>query len=451
MRLDHEPQFFIDDHLVDNRWGVEYLTETVRRVFHAPVKHQLNPLITGHGGYVNVVHDPQAGLFRMWYQEYWDQSMEPRRYTYGIAYAESTDGLDWRLPRLGRHSFKGTTDNNIVLLGPTGGRAEVPLLLDVPAQYRRGYKYLLLYLTDDPPGARLIGSHDGLSWDPASDTSIAAGFTPDTHGSIVWDPRTERFSWFTRATNIYRVRGARRKVARLEHTDLWDEWPIRPENILLPDQLDAATLHHYFYGMPTTYHAGIYWGFLWPYRHQEDIYTALAFSRDGRHFERPAERPPLIDLGGEGCWDAGMVMASTWLEVGDEWWIYYCGTGGAHKELDPVPGIGLARLRKEGFASLRSPPGGGHVVTRLFECPGGRLLVNADASHGQLQVRLTDYERNPLAGFEAPSRTLVGDRVRHEVTWEGQLHPDWTDRPLRLEFDLQGVVDLYSFCFVPDA
>ena len=292
IRIDGQPQFFIDDYLVDNRWGVEYLTEAITRVFHAPVKHPANPLIAERGGYVNVLR--ADGRFRMWYQEYWDQSWTPRKYTYGVAYAESEDGLNWQLPRIGRHAFKDTTDNNIVLLGPGGNRAEVPYLLDVPEKFRRGYEYLLLYLSDAPKSARLIASHDGINWDPASDCCIAAGFTPDTHGSIVWDPRLERLVWFTRATNLYRNRGARRKIARLEHASLWDEWPIRSENILLPDQLDAETHHHYFYGMPTRFHAGIYWGFLWPYRHQEDIYTALAFSRNGRDFQRPADRPCLI-------------------------------------------------------------------------------------------------------------------------------------------------------------
>ena len=443
--IDDQPQFFVDDHLVDNRWGVEYLTEAVIRVFHAPVKHAGNPVIAGRGGYVNVLRE--GGRFRMWYQDYWDQSWEPRKYTYGVAYAESEDGVDWRLPTIGRHAFKGTKDNNIVLLGPGGGRAEVPYLLDVPEQYRRGYAYLLLYLTDEPESARLIGSHDGINWDPASDICIASGFTPDTHGSIVWDPRRERFVWFTRATNLYRDRGARRKVARLEHARLWQEWPIRSENILLPDRLDAETVHNYFYGMPTRYYAGIYWGFLWPYRHQEDIYTALAFSRDGRHFQRPAERPPLIDLGAEGAWDAGMVMASNWVEVGDEWWIYYAGTGGLHKERDPVPGIGLARLRKEGFASLRSPAGGGFVVTKLLQGPGGRLLLNANASGGELRVRLTDYERAPLPGYGAPSRPISGDGVRQAVQWDGLDAAVPAQRPLRLEFEMRGLVDLYGFCF----
>ena len=89
--IDEQPQFFIDDYLVDNRWGVEYLTETVKRVFHTPVKHPANPVIANRGGYVNVLYE--GGRFRIWYQEYWDQSLEPRKYTYGVAYAESEDGL----------------------------------------------------------------------------------------------------------------------------------------------------------------------------------------------------------------------------------------------------------------------------------------------------------------------------------------------------------------------
>jgi len=94
----------VDDHLVDNRWGLEHRTQTVSRRFHAPRKDPRNPLIPGKGGYVNVARDPETGRFRMWYQEFWRQS--PTRYTYGIAYAESEDGLGWKLPRIGKYDFK---------------------------------------------------------------------------------------------------------------------------------------------------------------------------------------------------------------------------------------------------------------------------------------------------------------------------------------------------------
>lgn len=438
------PQLFVDDHLVDNRWGVEYLTEAVTRVFHAPVKHDANPLISGSGGILNVLRDEEDGRFRMWYQLYWDQSMEPRRYTYAIAYAESEDGLNWQVPTIGEHEFKGTKDNNVVLLGPTGGRAESPYLMQVPERFKRGYKYVMLYMTDDPRSTRLIGSHDGIHWDPASDTCIATDFTPDAHNAIVWDEATERFVWFTRATNLYSTRGARRKVGRLEHTALWEEWPLRSENILLPDQVDAATNHNYFYSMPTRIYAGIYWGLLWSYQHQQDIFVSLAFSRDGKQFQRPADRPRLIDVGAEGDWDGGMVHASGWVEVGDEWWIYFGGTDGRHHEREPVPGIGLARMRREGFASLRSPAGGGFVVTKTFECPDGTLQLNADASGGQITIQVTDYERNVVPGFEQSS-PVTTDGIRLPVTWEGASLSSLVGQEVRLEFELTGDVDLYGF------
>ena len=447
--IDHNPQFFIDDYLVDNRWGVRFLTETVTRVSHQPSKDIHNPVIAGKGGYVNVARDERTGLFRMWYQDYWDQSLNPRKYTYGIAYAESTDGIHWKLPRIGKYDFKGTRDNNIVLLGPENGRAETPFLLDVPHEHRRGYEYLMLYTTNvrGKSGMHVIGSKDGIAWDSASDVRIAADFTPDTQASIVWDPRHAKFVCFTRATNIYRAKGERRKIARLENNSLWGAWPVTPENILLPDSLDARTGHNYFYGMPTRYYAGIYWGFLWPYRHQEDIYTELAFSRDGRNFQRFPDRPRLIDLGPDKSWDGGMVLGSpTWIEVGDQWWIYYTATNEAHKSRTPTPGIGLARIRKEGFVSLRSPPGGGFVVTRLLRWPGGRLFVNADVCQSEMTVRITDYNRQPLKNFDSgPSLPIIGDSVHHEVRWKKGDIRDLKGLAIRIEFFMKSRADLYSF------
>ena len=58
--------------------------------------------------------------------------------------------------------------------------------------------------------------------------------------------------------------------------------------------------------MPTRRWAGIYWGFLEPFRMNDYIYTQLATSRDGIHFVRPALRTKLIEFGVEALRDPGL-------------------------------------------------------------------------------------------------------------------------------------------------
>jgi len=455
VEINHDVQMFVDDYLVDNRWGVENQKENVIRFFHQPQKDELNPLIAKDTGYVNVVRDEVTGLFRMWYQVFWDQGYNPRMYTYAIAYAVSADGIHWKLPRIGKFSFKNTLDNNIVVVSPSGGGAEGQFILDVPSEQSRGYEFIMLYGTYDDKhrGLHLIGSHDGIDWDPLSDTLITPGFMPDTQSSIVWDPKQRKFVCFTRAVNIYDDKnGLRRRVARLESSSLWDEWPVFPENIMIPDELDEKSGHSLFYGMPMKYYAGIYWGFLWPYRNGEDVYTELTFSRDGKNFHRLPDRSHLIDLGPKNSWDQGMVFAAGWVEVEDEWWIYYTATNGGHgvKSSELNSGIGLTRIRKEGFVSLRSPNGGGVVVTRLMRWPGGKLYVNADASLGELRIQVTAYDRKPISGFDPDlSLPIDDDNIRHEVKWSDGDINSLTERAIRLEFYMKNIVDLYGFRAVP--
>ncbi len=121
-----------------------------------------------------------------------------------------------------------------------------------------------------------MGSEDCIHWDESSVTSIGANFHPDTHSSIVWDPRQQLYVWFTRPTDRYGdgdnlVRGATRRVARMSNRRLWVQWPLDTQTILIPDADDATESSdlvfegsNFFYGMPTSYHAGIY--FAWPYR-----------------------------------------------------------------------------------------------------------------------------------------------------------------------------------------
>lgn len=99
-----EPQLFVDDYLVENRYTEAQISADVPHVWHAPKKHG-GPLITldpdkpweKHGmGYAGVVYDPRVKLHRIYYQvwnpEVAGQPGYPRGH-YSTCVAESPDGL----------------------------------------------------------------------------------------------------------------------------------------------------------------------------------------------------------------------------------------------------------------------------------------------------------------------------------------------------------------------
>ena len=55
-----------------------------------------------------------GGRYRMYYQCRDDVGRGERPTSAMLAYAESTDGLNWTKPKIGTVSFDGSTDNNLV-------------------------------------------------------------------------------------------------------------------------------------------------------------------------------------------------------------------------------------------------------------------------------------------------------------------------------------------------
>jgi hypothetical protein len=384
-----------------------------------------------------------------------------RAFRTDLCNAESQDGLHWTLPHLDLFPGRRPAPNNIVIGFKDKPTVEAcaPVILDVPAKDRRGFSHLLMYRAKGRGsagynGIRIAGSKDGIHFSETDD-QIIAHLHSDHHNSISFDPARGEYVMFCRAKDIYRAwgeemidTGASRRIARLASKELWTEWMdnAQPQTILVPDETDAQTHFNFFYGMPTRHHAGIYWGFLEPFRMNDFIHTELATSRDGFHFQRFAGRPKLIDYGQDGAWDDTMIFGSpAWVEVGDEWWFYYTGWDGPHGTSDRNGAVGLARARKEGLVSLRGPAGGGVVATRRLIWPGGDLVVNADASRGKLTVRVSDAKRKPVEGFDhADSGIFTGDNVNHVVRWQGKSLEAMKGRELRLEVYLENA-DLFTF------
>lgn len=451
IEIGYEPQLFVDDYLVANRWAIRTKHDAVVHRLHAPVKHPANPLIPDSTGYVNVAYDTETDLYRMWYQVWYPNWREnPDHPKYAVAYAESEDGVTWKRPTLGICEWDGSTDNNICWGGRGNGNASGASLVVVPPEHRHGYKYLLLYSAGS--GLNLVGSRDGIRWDENGKTLIKH-LHSDTNNNVVYDPFQERFILYCRPRHAFRgwidprEEGGMRRVACMTSKELWTEWKDNPHAILIPDRLDMEQGFNFFYGMRGVYYGGVFFGFLWPFKLNTDIYTELVYGRDGITFDRFPGRPRLIDLGPADAWDDGMTFGSPWVEVGNEWRIYYCGHDGAHGAKERQAGIGLATIRKEGFISLHGPArDGGMVCTRILRWPGGELVVNADtATEGRLCVRVLTPLREVIPGYDyAACGDLSGDSTDHVLRWGDRSMATLTGRELRIEFYLEDT-DLYSF------
>lgn len=457
------PQFFVDDWLVDDRFAIKSKRNAVVHVARPPQKHAANPVYTGDSGYLSVARHPETGKFQLWTQVH-ESVPEPEgnfSSRYAIAYAESDDGLSWKAPNLGLFEWKGTRDNNIVIRGPRNARASGPqLLLTLPEEDRRGFSHVMTFRTGgagkENDGIRLIGSHDGIHWDSASGVRLKH-LHSDTLNSIVYDAERKRYLMTCRAKDRYRRfngamidTGASRRISVLSSDELWTEWEGSPTTLLIPDEIDAEEDFHFFYGMPMHHYAGIYWGFLWVFRMNDPIHTELVTSRDGIHWKRAPKRQPLIPRGPENSWDDGMTFGGPhWVELGDEWWFYYAGHDGAHESKDRTAAIGLATCKKERLVGLRGPAGGGGVVvTRRIEWPGGDLFLNTSPfveDESRVTVRVSDAIRDPFDGYDHDDcLPITGDSVRQRVSWQdGRTMKDFAGQTVRLEIFLENA-DLFT-------
>ena len=108
--------------------------------------------------------------------------------------------------------------------------------------------------------------------------------------------------------------------------------------------------------------------------------------------------------------------------------------------------VGLAKLRRDGFVSLRAGSEEGVVITRQITFGSiNQLVLNADASRGSIAVEILDPVLDPIAGRgRAEARPISGDALEHVVTWkDGSALSGLRGRTVRLRIWLRDA-DLYS-------
>ena len=335
----------------------------------------------------------------------------------------------------------------------------------------------------------LFTSGDGLHWSRKAETPLWLGPCCDFNAphqfpisgsdtlKVRWDPKLKKYIANTkhRIGPDYRLSPlfhAARVVGQCESDDLIHWSP--PRIYAYPDGEDAK-----IFGMHGIYEADGYpYESMWfnnlnmtvympatekqtreknlipnrPYLKRNCI--RLGASRDGRHWYYVGDRKPFIDLGPEGSWNPHYIRMLNLVNIGgpivkdDELWFYYrCGNIDGPKS-DWHYAMGLATLRRDGFASLNADKDGGLVITRPMVFEGeGKLHVNADvAKNGSLKAWVMGEQGEPIEGFgkdDCPA--ICKDATKIPVGWgSNETLAKLKDRYIRLAFSLKNA-KLYSF------
>jgi hypothetical protein len=172
----------------------------------------------------------------------------------------------------------------------------------------------------------------------------------------------------------------------------------------------------------------------------------LGFSRDGFHWDRPDRRGFIAGSRTEGSWDRGYLhSAAGCFVVLEERLVFpYMGTSGVapsgHRGMYTGGSIGLATLRRDGFASMDGP---GELTTRPVRFRGRHLFVNFN---GELEVEVLD-EAGQVARVSKPCK---GDATKLKVEWtDGADLTGLEGRKLRFRFRLKSG-SLFAFWLTPD-
>lgn len=416
--------------------------------------------------YLTVLDDD--GKLRMWYICR-DKKNQPN-----VAYAESTDGVNWIKPNLGIVEYEGSKENNLVGLNSLEGT----VYRDERAPAQKRYNYIT-HLWEKDGGMVRFHSPDGLRW--MRDTTPLVKFGADSQAVTFWDERAEKYALYLRAWEQRADKKRYRTIVRADLSDLttpltngpteksrymWgkdkpavidDDFPkVLETDETDPPNSDVYTISAQPYPADPRWYVG-FPSFFQREKSTSDGRLDVQFigSRDGFHWHR-YDRAPYARPGIAGSESASMVFIGPWLILrGEEIWQYGTGFHSRHGDKE-------ARVRKtdgviyryvqrvDGFVSLDFDTKGGRCVIAPVKVDGPHLALNLDtAVLGHLRASLLDANGKPIEGFGVDEcDVLRTNATRALVTWKGKGDLSTLQgRGVKLSFT-GARAKLFSFYFV---
>jgi hypothetical protein len=185
-------------------------------------------------------------------------------------------------------------------------------------------------------------------------------------------------------------------------------------------------------------------------RHERDICNFyITPSRDTYNWDLTwvYAGQPMIPRGGDGSFDKDLLVpTSNIITHEDEHWIYYGGLRERHDRYPRSPGIGLAKLRLDGFVYLAAGEQEGTVLTKP-------LVISAKTGSEYGCQKRRGIRRDPGCGRQYHQRLRSEDAKPFINTQGVALEPRWSSQAdfstlkgkiVRLKFRLQKA-KLYAF------
>ena len=446
-------QLFVDNFLIES---ITNLT----RVYPRPEFHTNNPVLmpdsewegsSARPNHDGIVWDPTNYHFKMWYQT------GPSNLS---ALAISTNGVNWTKPAL-----HGKNSSNVIQ--PYSRGTSTVVLDHEEKNLSRRFKMFRTEKRGGIAGLALHTSADGTNWGP-----VLRWFGPAK------DPSTVFYNPFRKVWSFVLADGADAGLKRYwEMRDLMKDplWKRIEDAPLWLGTDKYDTPHPLLKTVPRIKNVSIT-----PYEsllvgvftiskgqypdstgYPESTEIHLGYSRDGYHWLRP-DRRPLIDLNsraGNWQWVSAQSVGGGFNIARRNLNISFAGQGRNDTNSPFVGAMGLAQLRRDGFAAMRAGEEEGVLITKPIKftyagymlinlrtnAPGGEIRVAVVSTNGN-QLEVTNTEDKTVHAFSKENSVPVAaDQTLMSVNWSGIPNMGMLmHRPIRLVFYMKNV-DLYSF------
>ncbi len=477
----HQPEKFENNVVIrpDHRWenrGIQVRTtpvwlpdEGVFKLIYHTIAESTEPVVAGRDVVASAVYDTDSYA----------------------CYAVSSDGINWEKPFLGLHDYAGGDwhgrpigkNNNIV--PSAGGVIQGPIYDPHDPDPKRRFKGLRLsgeglqsmgsanLLDWQELDVPLIPSHDEahLTYDESKRLFILMAKGGGPYGRSWHLSTSEDFAQWTHHGLVFHADQVDQENGRDRLQRFFDDPAYQAPIVNRPEEWRTDV-----YNFPVFPYEGLYlatpvmhhWAGKYPpvYENVDSRKTVeLASSRDLQNWNRVADRAPFLELSpvGDGsAYDTAQILVTNCPVVrNNELWFYYLGFryramtteyARNRKYLDSSA-LCMARLRMDGFVSLKGGVEWGTVLTKPFTVTGRSLHINTDSWRGKVLAEVLDAnDGKPIPGFTRDEcRPAVINAIDETVQWKSAANlAALAGRTVRLRFHLRQA-ELYAYWFGDEA